>query len=218
MAPTIILELGYTSAQAQLLTIPIYVVGLAGTLITSWLADRHQTRWPFIVIPYSIALLGMIGLLAIPHPALPGLTYAFLFAIPVGVYPSVVSLISWISNNLSPTWKRSVGMALSIMMGNFGGAVGCNIYLAREAPKYQTGFGISLACLTLAIVCTFVLRWVYMRENAQRDKISEEEVRAKYTEGKDSPRVFRLARPNTDYTTEELLDLGDRSPLYRYVL
>jgi MFS family permease len=149
----------------------------------SWLADKRQRRWPFIVIPYAVALCGCIGLMAIPHPSLPGLTYAFLFTIPAGVYPSVISLVSWVSNNLSPSWKRAVGMAMSIMLGNIGGAVGSNIYIAKEAPNYWTGYGVSLACLTVAILATFVLRYAYMRANRERDLISEEEVRAKYTEG-----------------------------------
>jgi cyanate permease len=91
-APTIILELGYTSAQAQLLTIPIYVLGAISTIFFSWLADRRQTRWPFIVIPFSIALCCLIGLISIPHPRLPGLTYAFLFGIPAGVYPPLIGV------------------------------------------------------------------------------------------------------------------------------
>jgi hypothetical protein len=117
-APTIILDLGYTAANAQLLTIPIYIVGVCSTIFFSVLADRHQTRWPFIVIPYSIAAIGFIGLLAIPHPKLPGLTYAFLFTIPGGVYPPLIGCLSWVGNNLAPTWKRAVGMAVLISIGN----------------------------------------------------------------------------------------------------
>lgn len=183
-APTIILGLGYTSYQAQLLTVPIYAAGLISTIAFSWLADRRKTRWPFVVIPYGISLVGYLALLAIPHPKYPGLTYAFLFPITIGVYPAVISLVSWVANNLAPSSKRACGLALSIMMGNFGGAIGSNIYLSHEAPHYWTGYGVSLACTTLAITTTFVLRWAYKRENGKRDLISEEEVRQKYTEGK----------------------------------
>lgn len=109
-APTIIYNLGYTSIEAQLLTVPIYVVGAMSTVLFSWLSDKHQTRWPFILIPFSIAACAFIALLAIPHPKYPGLTYGILFAIPAGVYPPIIGILSWVGNNLSPTWKRSVGM------------------------------------------------------------------------------------------------------------
>ncbi|KAK0378851.1 hypothetical protein CLIM01_03822 [Colletotrichum limetticola] len=197
--PTIIHQLGYSSAQAQLLTIPVYSVGTLATLLISWIADRHQRRSKFVALSYSISLAGCVGLLAIPHPRYPGLTYAFLFALPAGMYPAVISLVSWVSNNLSPTWKRATGIAISVMMGNLGGIIGSNIYMNEEAPHYWTGYGVSVACLSLAICCTLILRFAYDQENKKRDMISEAEVRAHYTQ-------------------EELLDLGDRSPLYRYVL
>lgn len=92
-APSIIEELGYETWEAQLLTVPIYVLGAISTVFFSWYADRKQIRWPSIVIPYSIAACCMIALLAIPHPRLPGLTYAFLFGIPAGVYPPLIALV-----------------------------------------------------------------------------------------------------------------------------
>lgn len=185
-------------------------------LLVSWLADRRQTRWPFIVIPYSIALIGFVALMAIPHPRYPGLTYAFLFLIPAGCSPGVITLVSWVANNIAPTSKRACGLAMAFTMGNLGGAVGSNIYLDKEAPRYWTGYGVSMACTTIAIIAVFVLRWVYKRENARRDLISEDEVRAKYTEGNVTPLACALDTTNSTFPAE-LLVLGDRSPLYRYV-
>lgn len=224
--PTIINELGYTSAQAQLLTIPIYTAGAISTMALSRLSDRLKTRWPFIVFPYTLALCGFIGLLAIPHPALPGLTYGLLFAVPSGVYPGVLSLIAWISNNLSPTWKRAVGMAMMITLGNIGGIVGSNIYYSREAPHYWSGYGTSLSFLCAAITATFVLRWSYSKSNKERDAMSEDEIRQKYTERELADFILYLPGPNASLIhdtnlwprIEELLAMGDRSPLYRYVL
>ena len=78
-----------------------------------------------------------------------------------------------------------------------------NIYLAREKPKYTTGFAASLAMCCAAIAMTLVLRWAYARENKKRDQLihehGEEAIRARYTE-------------------EDLLMLGDKSPFFRYTL
>ena len=87
-------------------------------------------------------------------------------------------------------------MALLISLGNFGGAVGSNVFIAKQAPHYWLGYGFCLGIVTAAIACTLILRIAYGRINKQRDAMSEDEIRAKYTE-------------------EELLDMGDRSPLYR---
>ncbi|RSM15073.1 hypothetical protein CDV31_005153 [Fusarium ambrosium] len=134
--PTIIHQLGYSAANAQLLTIPVYFIGVISTIALSWAADKYKTRWPFIVGPYAVSTIGFIALLAIPHPRYPGLTYAMLFCITGGLYPAIIGIISWTANNLAPSWKRAVGMAFLMTFGNLGGAVGSNIFLAREAPHY----------------------------------------------------------------------------------
>lgn len=197
-APSIINGLGYSAANAQLLTMPIYIVGAISTITVSWLADRYRTRWVFIVGPYTVAMCAFVALLAIPHPRYPGLTYAFLFAIPAGVYPPLITILSWVGNNLAPTWKRAVGMALLISVGNLGGAIGSNIFLASQAPTYRLGYGFGLAILAAANLATLVLRWSYDKENKARDAMDETEIRATYSE-------------------RELMELGDKSPLYRYV-
>lgn len=121
--PAIILGLGYTSAASQLLTIPLFLAGVISVISLSWFADKKQVRWSFVTYPYLFAAAGFLTLLAIPHPKYPGLTYFFLFFIPIGIYPSLISLCSWIGNNLAPSWKRAIGMALVVSGGNLGGLV-----------------------------------------------------------------------------------------------
>lgn len=83
-SPTIIKELGYKTWEAQLLTVPVYLLACAATLGVSIYADGCQTRWKFVVFPYSLAAIAFVALLAIPHPRYPGLTYGFLYLIPTG--------------------------------------------------------------------------------------------------------------------------------------
>lgn len=219
-APTIILELGYTSAIAQLLTVPIYLLGVISTLVISVLSDRKKSRWPFIVGPYCVSMLAYVGkftpgdvvcaiydkalitipgLLAIPHPKLTGLTYGLLFAIPAGGHPPLLTCLAWVANNLAPSWKRSIGMALLISLGNVGGIIGSNIFLESQRPNYWLGYGFCVGITFCAIISAFGLRFSYARANSKRDKISVDEARARH-----SP--------------EELIMMGDKSPLYRYVL
>jgi hypothetical protein len=94
-------------------------------------------------------------------------------------------------------------MALVISIGNMGALIGSNIYLAKEIPKYPTGFGVSLTMLCLGICAVFVLRWAYVRENNKRDRLIEEI-------GEDGV--------HSRFTEQELLDMGDRSPFFRYAI
>jgi cyanate permease len=211
----VIHQLGYTATDAQLLTIPVYVFAMIVTVGAAFLSDRYRNRSNFIVYPFMVAAVGYIGLLALPHPGLPGATYGMLFVVAGGLYPTICGIISWngkststisprklsnsIANNLAGSWKRSVGMGLQICMGNFGGAIGSNIYLARQAPHYWLGYGFSLGIIMAAILSGFILKILLQRENDRRDNIPLEEVYAKYNEA-------------------QLLEMGDRSPLFRYTL
>lgn len=201
--PTVINGLGYSAANAQLLTIPIYVFASIMTIIFAWWSDHIQTRSPFIMAGFSIAACGFIAQLAIPHPRYPGLTYGFLFPVAGGLYCPFIILVSWIANSLAPSSKRAIGMALLISVGNMGGIMGSNIYLEREKPKYKTGFGVSLAMCCLSVVMTYVLRVAYKRENTKREALLTEHgetvIRARYTE-------------------DEMLELGDKSPFFKYTL
>ncbi|OPB45908.1 hypothetical protein A0O28_0094760 [Trichoderma guizhouense] len=90
-------------------------------------------------------------------------------------------------------------MAHLICMGNLGGIAGSNIFLAKEAPHYWTGYGFILAIDCVAFVTCLILRYALKRINAQRDQMTEEDIREKYGD-------------------VDLLELGDRSPYFRYTL
>lgn len=84
-----------------------------------------------------------------------------------------------------------------------GAIAGSNVYLAKEAPKYHTGFGSCLGFVGAGIIMTCFLRFSYAQENKKRERviaeIGEQGIKAQYSE-------------------QELLDMGDRSPFFRYVL
>ena len=113
-----------SASNAQLMTIPIYVVGMGATVITAFFSDRIQQRTPFIVGGFSFAVIGFIAQLAIPHPRYPGVTYVFLFFIATGLYCPFVCIVTLVGNNLAPSSKRAVGMAVLISLGNLGGIAG----------------------------------------------------------------------------------------------
>jgi hypothetical protein len=73
-----------------------------------------------------------------------------------------------------------------------------NIFLSHEAPTYPTGFGICLAMLVLFGVIWPTIYWVILKRiNARRAAIPRHEIMEKYTE-------------------QELADMGDLSPIFRY--
>ena len=71
---------------------------------------------------------------------------------------------------------------MGISLANAGGIIGSNIFIANQAPRYWLGYGFCFGCVCTAILATLVLRYAYKRANEKRNKLSEEEIRAQYTE------------------------------------
>lgn len=92
-----------------------------------------------------------------------------------------------------------MGIAFMIGLGNCGGIIGSFIFLESESPKYQTGWGTALGFIIGGVMSACVLETVYTLINKRRDRVSEEDVMSKYTQ-------------------QELVRMGDRSPLFRYTL
>ncbi|KAJ0377625.1 hypothetical protein COL26b_004096 [Colletotrichum chrysophilum] len=199
--PQIIKNMGYTSSNAQLLTIPPYIVGAISAYVSSSLSDRFKWRMPFIVFAQVLVLISFAILFSKAENIQENIPacYFAIFLASIGFYPINPGGNAWTVNNLAGPTKRAQGIAYVICLGSIGGIVGSFIYREDESPKYPTGFGSSFAFAGLGVVACFVLEFLFWNINRKRDKFTEEEVRAKYSD-------------------DELQMMGDRSPLFRYTL
>ena len=194
--PTILKQLGWTSIHAQIMSIPIYIVACVAALITAILSDYFRHRYAFAILGLLIATVGYALLLC--QQSVPvSVRYLAIYLITSGGYITQPIVIVWLMNNLSGHYKRSVGAAMQIGIGNLGGIVASNIFVTDEAPTYPVGFGTSLGLLWLCgTACTAFLLGL-RAENRKRDGGARNE---------------RLALP-----FEELQNLGDAHPRFRFV-
>lgn len=197
--PTILKEFGWTSNSAQLHTIPVYVVGCVLTLFCAFASDRLQHRYAFTIGGLTLAVIGYIIMLC-QGPSKGGIPvgarYMCIFFITSGNYIAQPLFVVWLANNMSGHYKRSFGAALQIGLGNVGGIIGSNIFLANEAPYYKTGYSTGMALLLLCMLLCTVFYFGMMRENKLRD-----------AGGRDD----RLLLPEA-----ELKNLGDDHPHFRF--
>lgn len=155
---------------------------------------------PFVVAPMTIIAVAYSIIISF-HGALEENVGPAFFAVIlscIGIFPIQPATASWASNNLAPSKRRAIGVALCICVGNVGGVLGSFMYIDSEAPQYYTGFGISLAFggtgLFMAMFLELTLIW-----SNRRKKAEEEEARERLSD-------------------EQLMELGDRSPLFKYTL
>jgi MFS family permease len=65
--PTIISGLGYSGVQANLMTVPIYMVGLVWFLIIAYCSDRTGVRGPFLAGPLLCLIIGYSILISVEN-------------------------------------------------------------------------------------------------------------------------------------------------------
>jgi hypothetical protein len=70
-----------------------------------------------------------------------------------------------------------------------------NFYRARDAPRYILGHALELGFAVVGIIAVVILRLSYQRINKKRDQMDI-----------------------SGYDNAQLARMGDRSPLFRYML
>ncbi|GKT45892.1 putative transporter [Colletotrichum spaethianum] len=173
--PTIIKNLGYTAAVAQLLTIPPYALAFVTTLTVAIYSERTGRRAFFIMGSSAFAAIGYIILLANGDPTgKPGVSYLGTFFAAGGIYPATALVLSWPAINVSGQTKRAVGNAMQITIGNLGAVLGTQLYRSNDGPRYFVGHSFALGYLLANIVVCGILYVVLKRENTRRDAIAPE--------------------------------------------
>ncbi|KAL4931455.1 major facilitator superfamily domain-containing protein [Aspergillus undulatus] len=193
--PSIIKDLGYTSSTAQLLTVPIYITAAVVAVFGAWLSDRYKKRSPFILFFMSLIAIGFVIVLASSDRGVPGVVYFGVFVAVVGIYPAFPGNVTWVSVNLAGDYKRAAGMAMHIGLGNLAGAMASNFYREQDAPRYVLGHALELGFCVVGIVAVLILRLSYKRINKKRE-----------------------AMDVSGFDGYEMAKMGDRSPLFRYML
>jgi MFS family permease len=192
--PTIVNDLGYSAANAQLLSVPPFVCAGIFTIIFSSYSDRTNLRGPFIVLCSTISMIGFIVAYTTSKPG-PG--YAAIVIAASGAYPNVAILMSWAGGNAGGNIKRGVALALVIGLGNLGGI--CSSFIYYQPPRFHKGHGTVLGCLGTSIVCSCIMMWTYRRLNKEKEE--------------------QCAREGINESMKEMYrDLADESPLFRYVI
>jgi len=172
--PTIIAALGYTAAQAQLLTVPPYAFATIFTIAVAVANEKTNKRAPFILASSTFAIIGYIILLTTPKSR-PGVSYLGTFFAAGGIYPSTALILSWPAANVSGQTKRATATAMTITIGNLGAVLGTQLYRPATSPRFFLGHGFALGYLVGNLVVTSIL-WACLSWENKR-KLQELETR-----------------------------------------
>lgn len=199
--PTIIANLGYTAADAQLLTVPPYALAFLSTITAAHLSFVVNLRSLFILVGCAFAAIGYIVLLSAPSHAA---QYAGVMLAAGGTYPATAIVLSWPANNVSGQTKRAVACALQISVGILGGAVvGSQMYRPSQSPRYPLGHGMALGFLGIASISA-AIQFLLLRRRDAGKALQRSELETK------------LDRDRVEVVEEQ--GIGDRSIYWKYQL
>lgn len=172
--PTILVGLGHEGLAANYLSIPCYIVAAISLISWTSLSDRLGKR---ALIAFLAPIPCVLGYAIVVGTANPVAGYVAMFFCAAGIYPYNAVIMTWVSNNLAPDYKRSVGIPLFASLANISGVVSSQIYPSSDGPRFLVGNAVSLAMETIA--CAGVgLVWLMLRK---RDQLKEKMI----AEGKD---------------------------------
>lgn len=199
--PSIVLGMGYTSVQTQLMTVPPFAVAFVVGLITAYLADRYKQRGITAIITLFISLIGVIMFYTGRTNAV---RYPSLFFLVTGAYANSPCLLAWVPNNTATHTRRATAIATSFMLTNSGGIVSTWIFPTTDAPYYPLAskFILSLVVISIFSVASEMLILTHLNKRKADPEYREKMLRD--MQGMTFP--------------QQMVKLGDAHPDFKYIL
>ncbi|EXJ91638.1 hypothetical protein A1O3_00188 [Capronia epimyces CBS 606.96] len=177
--PSILKGQGYTSLQANYLSIPVYIWATIATTFATWLSDRLGMR---AIVAFFVPLPVICGYAIAIGTTNHGAGYFAMYLVGT-LYAYNTLLMSWLSNNLKPDYKRAVGLAFYLSFGNISGAIAGQIYVADTAPRYVLGNAVSLGMEAMAMAGIVALYVLWRSRDMKKQQLLDEGVTDNGKEG-----------------------------------
>ncbi|KAI1406896.1 MFS transporter [Hypoxylon sp. FL1857] len=176
--PTIVTGLGYESIQAQLLTVPPWVVGFVVAIALSYSADRFNARGAHVAVISAIGGLGWLTAGLLPKEKYVQ-RYGCLILSAAGAFPAAPSMTNWVTCNTPSFRTIAVAIAIHNSSAGVGQVISQWIWKNSEASTgYPTGNLTCAACNFFVCIVTLGLRFQYAKMNrkGERDARGEKRV------------------------------------------
>lgn len=195
--PTIIRGFGqWTIPQVQALTVPVFALGAITYLTVARLSDITQVRGPFAVGCILISMTGYIMLVSNSGNAV---SFGGCFLVAMGCYAANGIPVAWLATNNPRYGKRAYASGLQLSIGNSAGVAAPFLFADDYAPAFTQSYGATIGLLGVAASLFTTLHLWYRITNKRRDQ-GKHDWKA---DGK---------------SEEEIAEMGEKSPRYRYTL
>ncbi|KAI3337883.1 major facilitator superfamily domain-containing protein [Ustulina deusta] len=175
--PTVIANLGFTTiAQAQLLNLPISVVGLLVIFVTGYFADGGRLPRPLYPLTFLIVIIASYSVLIV-YPSNGGVYAATLIgnAVTAAWFPM---MWPWRVQTTSGATGSAFSIGFVNSYGQIGGAIGPQIFRSAYAPKYTVSFGVAVGLVGACAITTVLTWWVTRQTENDTRKLKRARITA----------------------------------------
>ncbi|KAF4310051.1 major facilitator superfamily transporter [Botryosphaeria dothidea] len=165
----ILRQMGFSTFEANLLTIPSQFLFGVNLLIISWVSERVNERAIVSSTSNIWIFPWLVALVALGAKASEWVRYALLTGLLSYPYCHAI-LVSWNSRNSNAVRTRAVSAALYNMFVQSGNIIGSNIYREDDKPLYQRGNKILLGICCFNVVLLYGVKYYYVVRNKRREE------------------------------------------------
>ncbi|KAK3305253.1 general substrate transporter [Chaetomium strumarium] len=199
----IIKSFGFTTLQTQLLAMVLGAYIIIVLLSSSWLVKKTQQNL-LVMLGFCIpSFIGTICLMTVPlDTKSQKIGLVICYYITLSFWSAQTLALSMVSRNIAGQTKKSVVVALNFIVWSAGNAIGPQVFLSYDKPRYFIAFATHLGCYSLLVIVIIALRFYLVAQNRKRDALAA----AGVSEARDE----RMVHAFEDLTDKE-------NPNFRYV-
>ncbi|GIZ48523.1 hypothetical protein CKM354_001157700 [Cercospora kikuchii] len=162
--PLIVQGMGYKGIQANLMSVPPFVVGTVGLLIIVYSSDHFRERSLHTV---GGMCLGIVGCIVMATSVNTQLRYGFAHVCMAGVFVGGPLIAVLLAGNTPWKGTRSVIMGVN-GWSNIAGVIAGQLFKSRYRPRYELPLIVTMIIMACGICGLVFLKLMYIRENRQR--------------------------------------------------
>ncbi|KAK7911517.1 hypothetical protein PG985_013998 [Apiospora marii] len=165
--PTLVAGLGYSTVNAQYMTIPIYVAAFVVTIVVVFYMDKYP-RWRGLVLGCCMGVACLCSIITCAVYDFKA-RYALLVIMASGLWASNGLSLAYASSTFTTMTAEVRGISLAFVnaMGNLAQIYGSYLFPSKDSPKYLMGFGV-ISGLCFTGVVSYLALYILIKKPAAR--------------------------------------------------
>ncbi|KAJ5378167.1 uncharacterized protein N7496_005576 [Penicillium cataractarum] len=171
-ANIIMKSFNFTTLQSQLLAMVLGFYIIVILLTSAWLVKKYKQNL-LVMLGFVIpSYIGTIVLMTVKNTTLAtkvGLLISYY--ITLSFWSAQTLCLSMVSRNIAGQTKKATVVAATFISWAAGNAIGPQVFLDWDAPRYHIAWSVHLACYACMTVAVIYLRFHLKRQNKRKDEL-----------------------------------------------